>query len=68
MAPLAARGLATAEVHKGISFELTDEQKQLQETARKFSREVVAPAAAEHDKTGACRSTQRHVAPPRADA
>ncbi len=35
-----------------IGFELTDEQKQLQETARKFAREEIIPKAAEHDKNG----------------
>jgi acyl-CoA dehydrogenase len=35
-----------------ISFELTDEQKQLQETARKFAKEEIIPKAAHHDKAG----------------
>ena len=35
-----------------ISFELTDEQKQLQELARKFAKEEMAPKAAHHDHTG----------------
>jgi hypothetical protein len=63
-APVLSRGLAkTAEPRKGISFELTDEQKQLQETARKFSREVIAPAAAEHDRTGALPPTLSPLRP-----
>uniref|UniRef100_D3TNV6 Medium-chain specific acyl-CoA dehydrogenase, mitochondrial n=1 Tax=Glossina morsitans morsitans TaxID=37546 RepID=D3TNV6_GLOMM len=36
----------------GPSFGLTEEQKQMQEMARKFSREEVLPVAAHHDKTG----------------
>ena len=34
-----------------MNFALTDEQKALQETARKFSREVVRPKAAHYDET-----------------
>ncbi|XP_063114219.1 medium-chain specific acyl-CoA dehydrogenase, mitochondrial isoform X2 [Cavia porcellus] len=37
----------------GYSFELTEQQKEFQATARKFAREEVIPVAAEHDKTGA---------------
>uniref|UniRef100_A0A914XC59 Medium-chain specific acyl-CoA dehydrogenase, mitochondrial n=1 Tax=Plectus sambesii TaxID=2011161 RepID=A0A914XC59_9BILA len=36
----------------GLQFDLTDEQKELQETARKFVRDNVIPVAAHHDKTG----------------
>ena len=32
--------------------DLTDEQKEYQQLARKFGREVVKPAAAEYDRTG----------------
>lgn len=35
-----------------IDFELTDEQKQLQEMTRKFVKEEVTPKAAHHDETG----------------
>ena len=35
-----------------ISFELTDEQKQLQELARKFAKEEMIPKAEHHDRTG----------------
>lgn len=35
-----------------IDFTLTDDQKQLQELARKFAKEEIAPAAALHDKEG----------------
>ncbi|XP_045458365.1 probable medium-chain specific acyl-CoA dehydrogenase, mitochondrial isoform X2 [Melitaea cinxia] len=36
----------------GICFELNDEQKALQELARKFTREEIVPVAAHYDKTG----------------
>lgn len=36
----------------GFSFELNDEQKALQELARKFTKEEIIPVAAEYDKTG----------------
>ncbi|NWU03842.1 ACADM protein, partial [Urocynchramus pylzowi] len=36
----------------GFSFELTDEQKEFQATARKFALEEIIPAAAEYDRTG----------------
>lgn len=32
--------------------ELNDTQKEMQEVARKFAREEIAPAAAHHDETG----------------
>jgi acyl-CoA dehydrogenase len=35
-----------------ISFELTDDQKQLQDVARKFAKEEMIPKAEHHDKTG----------------
>ncbi len=35
-----------------IDFTLSDEQKQLQEMARKFAKEEIIPKAAHHDKTG----------------
>jgi acyl-CoA dehydrogenase len=35
-----------------ISFELSDEQKQLQELARKFAKEEMIPKAEHHDHTG----------------
>jgi acyl-CoA dehydrogenase len=35
-----------------IDFSLTDEQKQLQDMARKFAREEIIPKAAHYDKTG----------------
>ncbi|XP_059062302.1 medium-chain specific acyl-CoA dehydrogenase, mitochondrial isoform X2 [Achroia grisella] len=36
----------------GFCFELNDEQKALQELARKFTREEIIPVAAQYDKTG----------------
>lgn len=35
-----------------LNFSLSDEQKQLQELARKFTKEEIIPKAAHHDKTG----------------
>jgi acyl-CoA dehydrogenase len=35
-----------------IDFSLSDDQKQLQELARKFAKEEIIPKAAHHDKTG----------------
>jgi acyl-CoA dehydrogenase len=35
-----------------IGFDLTPEQKTLQEKARRFAREVILPAAAKHDREG----------------
>ncbi|CAF4746588.1 unnamed protein product [Pieris macdunnoughi] len=36
----------------GLCFELSDEQKALQELARKFTREEITPVAAQYDKSG----------------
>jgi acyl-CoA dehydrogenase len=35
-----------------IGFDLTPEQKALQEKARRFSEQVILPVAAEHDRDG----------------
>jgi len=35
-----------------MDFQLSDEQKALQETARRFAQQEIAPAAAEHDQSG----------------
>jgi len=35
-----------------MDFRLTDDQLSLQDTARRFARDVLAPAAAEHDQAG----------------
>lgn len=36
----------------GVSFELNDMQKEMQDLARKFTRDEIIPVAAEHDRTG----------------
>lgn len=36
----------------GMCFALNEEQKSIQEMARKFTREEIIPVAAEHDRTG----------------
>ncbi|OLY80280.1 Medium-chain specific acyl-CoA dehydrogenase, mitochondrial [Smittium mucronatum] len=36
----------------GINFDLSEDQVNIQQLARKFSREVILPAAPHHDKTG----------------
>ena len=35
-----------------IGFDLAPEQKELQERANRFAREVILPVAAKHDKDG----------------
>ncbi|KAI8375358.1 acyl-CoA dehydrogenase/oxidase [Choanephora cucurbitarum] len=47
-----ARYYSTESLSLGMSFSLTEEQKSIQEMARKFTREEIIPVAAEHDKTG----------------
>ncbi|KAK1786261.1 hypothetical protein P4O66_017961 [Electrophorus voltai] len=37
--------------HGGFSFDLTDQQKEFQEVARKFSREEIIPVAQDYDKS-----------------
>ena len=49
--------LATHEDHVSVSCfivytDLTEEQKEIQNTARQFTRDVIIPAAPELDKTG----------------
>jgi len=47
------RRLSTEAQPRGsFGFELSDEQKSLQELARKFTREEIIPKAAHHDRTG----------------
>ena len=43
--------MATAEtaIHGGVSFALTDEQKELRALAREFATKEIRPQAAEHD-------------------
>ncbi|XP_018432367.1 PREDICTED: medium-chain specific acyl-CoA dehydrogenase, mitochondrial [Nanorana parkeri] len=50
-APHAATS-ASASSHPGFSFELSEQQKEFQATARKFAREEIIPVAAEYDKSG----------------
>ncbi|XP_036410643.1 medium-chain specific acyl-CoA dehydrogenase, mitochondrial [Megalops cyprinoides] len=38
--------------HGGFCFELTDQQKEFQELARKFSREEIVPVSPEYDRSG----------------
>lgn len=40
------------EFANGFNFELNETQKEMQELARKFTREEIIPVAAKHDKTG----------------
>ncbi|KAG8544676.1 hypothetical protein GDO81_022071 [Engystomops pustulosus] len=49
-APQAAGAAATS--HPGFSFELNEQQKEFQATARKFAREEIIPVAGNYDKTG----------------
>uniref|UniRef100_A0A1B0GHS4 Acyl-CoA dehydrogenase/oxidase N-terminal domain-containing protein n=1 Tax=Lutzomyia longipalpis TaxID=7200 RepID=A0A1B0GHS4_LUTLO len=44
--------MASLRHSSGFSMTLTDEQKEMQELARKFAREEIIPKAAHHDKTG----------------
>ncbi|XP_066534021.1 medium-chain specific acyl-CoA dehydrogenase, mitochondrial [Hoplias malabaricus] len=43
---------ATKASHGGFSFELSDQQKEFQELAKKFAREEIIPVAPEYDRTG----------------
>jgi len=46
------RNFADASAPGGVSFTLSDTQRELQELARKFTREEIIPKAAELDRTG----------------
>jgi acyl-CoA dehydrogenase len=48
-AALGRRCLSSAAVTPGLGFTLSEDQKQMQELARKFAREVMMPKAAEYD-------------------
>jgi len=50
LAPL-SRHFANAKAG-GVSFDLTEDQVQLQQTARKFAKEEIIPVASHYDKTG----------------
>ncbi|KAL6261465.1 hypothetical protein P5V15_006555 [Pogonomyrmex californicus] len=43
---------AAAESTQGCTFELSDTQKEIQELARKFTKEEIIPVAAKYDRTG----------------
>ncbi|GAB1604699.1 medium-chain specific acyl-CoA dehydrogenase, mitochondrial-like [Argonauta hians] len=43
---------AAAAVANGLNFELSSEQKEFQQLARKFAREEIIPVAPHYDKTG----------------
>src|SRR5512140_2187224 len=44
--------MTTSAVASGIGFALTEEQRMLQQLAREFAREQVAPVAEHYDRTG----------------
>ncbi|KAM4640761.1 medium-chain specific acyl-CoA dehydrogenase, mitochondrial isoform 1-T1 [Discoglossus pictus] len=44
--------LSSQQTGLGFNFELTEQQKEFQATARKFAREEIIPVAAQYDKTG----------------
>ncbi|KAI9012711.1 acyl-CoA dehydrogenase/oxidase [Gaertneriomyces semiglobifer] len=49
----ASRGFASeASSFEGIGFSLTEEQRELQDLARKFTEKEITPNAAHHDRTG----------------
>ncbi|CAH2311059.1 medium-chain specific acyl- dehydrogenase, mitochondrial [Pelobates cultripes] len=50
-APHAATS-ATSSAGQGFNFELSEQQKEFQATARKFAREEIIPVAANYDRTG----------------
>ncbi|KAL3247241.1 hypothetical protein MRX96_057176 [Rhipicephalus microplus] len=47
-----AAAAASKANHSGYYFELSDEQKEYQNLARKFAREEILPKAAHYDRTG----------------
>ncbi|KAI8993428.1 acyl-CoA dehydrogenase/oxidase [Pilobolus umbonatus] len=46
------RGYSSEAAPLGMCFALSEEQKSIQEMARKFTREEITPVAAEYDRTG----------------
>ncbi|KAL1435372.1 hypothetical protein MTO96_010992 [Rhipicephalus appendiculatus] len=50
-----AAAAASKANHSGYCFELSDEQKEYQNLARKFAREEILPKAAHYDRTGEVR-------------
>ncbi|KAH0947231.1 hypothetical protein HN011_006104 [Eciton burchellii] len=53
MCQIMARPFCSAGSDLGYNFELSDTQKEMQDVARKFTREEIIPVAAEFDRTGA---------------
>ncbi|XP_017561800.1 medium-chain specific acyl-CoA dehydrogenase, mitochondrial [Pygocentrus nattereri] len=47
-----AQVASAAKASHGISFELTDQQKEFKEVARKFAQEEIIPVAPEYDRSG----------------
>lgn len=47
-----ATSAPVAQEASGMCFALTEEQKSIQDLARKFARDEIIPVAAEHDVTG----------------
>jgi acyl-CoA dehydrogenase len=47
-----ARNYSSEASPLGMCFALSEEQKSIQEMARKFTRDEIIPVAAEHDRTG----------------
>lgn len=46
------KGRLSSSASSGLNFDLSDEQRQIQETALKFAKEEIIPKAAHYDKTG----------------
>ena len=42
---------ATANLARNLSFELTDTQREIQQTALQFAKDVIIPKASHYDKT-----------------
>lgn len=51
-ANIATRSFSSSMAHKNITFGLSDDQRDIQELARKFTEDVIIPAAPHHDRTG----------------
>ncbi|KAF9897147.1 hypothetical protein BX616_006104, partial [Lobosporangium transversale] len=49
---MAARSFSTSMAQHNISFALNDDQRAIQELARKFTEDEIIPVAAHHDRTG----------------
>ncbi|KAK3828555.1 MAG: acyl-CoA dehydrogenase/oxidase [Benniella sp.] len=51
-AKMAVRSFSSSMAHKNVAFGLNEDQSAIQELARKFTEEVIIPAAPHHDRTG----------------